>query len=170
MPVGPPLENGTQRSVSLIQLFRKGRLFEKPRDFRSREHAAFVLVKRARERYRQGDRLGALGDFDRAIAVDPGCVAAYVGRGNAHFHYENVPAAVADYEQAIRLNPDYAPAYYNRACACACQGEISGAIEYLRSAIKRDGRFRDYAKTDVDFDSIREHPELKLLFGIQSDI
>jgi tetratricopeptide (TPR) repeat protein len=59
---------------------------------------------------------GAVGEFDRALALDQNLAEAYLYRGKAYYWLVDldIDAILADYNRAIALNPDYAEAYYER--------------------------------------------------------
>jgi len=71
--------------------------------------------------------------------------------------------AIASYDKAIEIKPDYASAYYNKACCYALQNQIDLALEFLPKAIELDAKFLEMAKTDNDFDSIRDDPRFQAL-------
>ncbi|MGB7056667.1 MAG: tetratricopeptide repeat protein, partial [Geitlerinemataceae cyanobacterium] len=55
-------------------------------------------------------------------------------------------------------------AWYNTACLYAMQQNLDAAISHLQKAIDLDPKYRDMAKTDTDFDCIRDCDRfLKLL-------
>ncbi len=64
-----------------------------------------------------GNKRAAIAQYDRAIALDPRFVDAYINRGNARATLGRERAALADYDRAIALAPQDAYAYYNRGCA-----------------------------------------------------
>jgi lipoprotein NlpI len=47
----------------------------------------------------------ALSDFDRALTVDPGNAATYLGRGRAHLFSGAVDDGIEDFKTAVRLRP-----------------------------------------------------------------
>ena len=56
--------------------------------------------------------------------------------------------------------------YFNLACAFAQQSDAPNAVEALVAAIVLDKTCREGAKTDTDFDSIRNVPAFrKLVYG-----
>ncbi len=61
-------------------------------------------------------------------------------------------------EEALVRDPDAAGLLYNLACAESQLGETDAAIEHLRRAIEISDGFREYARTDSDFDPIRDDP------------
>ncbi len=85
----------------------------------------------ALERYNRGVELGegegrwrqAIGEFDKAIELDPDMVEAYRARGSAHHKLVEYDQAIADYQKAVGLDPgltevinvDLALAYFDRA-------------------------------------------------------
>ncbi|ELS03868.1 tetratricopeptide repeat protein, partial [Xenococcus sp. PCC 7305] len=71
--------------------------------------------------------------------------------------------AIASYDKALELNPDKDKAWYNKACAYSLQNNVDLAIENLTQAINLNPEYREMAKTDSDFDNIREKPNFKSL-------
>ncbi len=58
--------------------------------------------------------LRALGDFDKAISLDPNNAYLYYNRGGVYASRQDYAKAIADYTRAIELDPRLAEAYYNR--------------------------------------------------------
>jgi hypothetical protein len=54
---------------------------------------------------------------------------------------------------------------YNVACCESLAGRNEDAIEHLRLAIDGFEDFREMAKSDTDFDPIRDEPAFKELVG-----
>ncbi|MEA5572591.1 tetratricopeptide repeat protein [Calothrix sp. UHCC 0171] len=75
-------------------------------------------------------------------------------------HLEAIPA----YQQAIQIQPDFAPAFYNIACCYAQENNLELAIHNLEKAISLNpDLYLNDAKTDSDFDKIRENPAFQAL-------
>jgi tetratricopeptide (TPR) repeat protein len=105
-----------------------------------------------------------------ARAVDDGTTVLAIGgeRGAPfkvspwEFAFAGAPAWEAKrYDEAkellregLELHPGNASLLYNLACAEALLGEKDAALEHLADAVKNP-RFREFAKTDSDFDSLR---------------
>ena len=49
----------------------------------------------------------AIEDFDVAIDLEGTLAEAYLGRGEARFHFKEWSAALEDFDQALELNPDH---------------------------------------------------------------
>ena len=62
-------------------------------------------------------------------------------------------------------HPEYTGVFYNVACAEALAGRKEDALEHLRHAIAGSERFRELARDDSDFDSLRDQPAFKELVG-----
>jgi predicted HTH domain antitoxin len=63
-----------------------------------------------------------------------------------------------------------ADSFYNQACCYALQGDVEQAIENLQQAINLSPeKYREMAKTDSDFDSIRDSERFQALIQEESD-
>jgi len=60
--------------------------------------------------------------------------------------------------EALEENPGNPSTLYNLACTEALAGERDRALELLDEAVTGDDRYREYARTDEDFASIRDDP------------
>jgi quercetin dioxygenase-like cupin family protein len=68
-------------------------------------------------------------------------------------------------KELLKNHPEYAGVFYNVACAEALAGRGDDAIEHLRHAVGRSEQFRELAREDEDFVSIRDEPAFKELVG-----
>jgi tetratricopeptide (TPR) repeat protein len=109
----------------------------------------------------QGKYGEAIADYNQALKLKPNLSGAYENRGNAYANQGQYSEAIADYNQAIKLNPNLAGAYYNKACAYSLKREVKAAIENLQQAIHLDAKFREVAKTDSDFDNLRQNQQFR---------
>jgi hypothetical protein len=55
----------------------------------------------------------------------------------------------------LKLKPDFYQSFYSKACVYALQENIDLALENLTQAINLDSKCLEMAKTDTDFDRIR---------------
>jgi hypothetical protein len=113
-----------------------------------------------------------------ARAVEDGTTVLAVGgvRGEGfkvspwEFAFAGAPAWDAKrYDEAktlllegLELHPGNESLLYNLACAEALLGESDAALEHLAPAVQNP-RFRQFAETDSDFDSLRDDPRFKAL-------
>jgi tetratricopeptide (TPR) repeat protein len=108
----------------------------------------------------------AIQDYDQAIQLDPKLALAYYSRGFAYAALGQHQRAIQDYDQAIQLAPKLCVAYYNLACVWARQKDVAKALEHLRQAIELNPQAAEWARSDKDFDSIREDPQFRALVGL----
>jgi lipoprotein NlpI len=94
------------------------------------------LAKNAR-----GDFDGAIADYDKAIALNPGYVQAYSDRGLAKEAKGDLNGAIADFNQVLALAPKFSKAYYFRGTAKEAKGDFTGALaDYDHAiALTKDG-------------------------------
>ena len=76
---------------------------------------------------------------------------------------ERYEEEITSYDKALEIKPDDPSVYYNKACAYALQNKIQLAIENLQQAINLDVKYKDMAKTNTDFDSIRDNEQFQEL-------
>jgi hypothetical protein len=68
------------------------------------------------------------------------------------------------YHEGLELHPGNASLLYNLACAEALIGENDAALAHLADAVKNP-RFRTFAETDTDLDSLRDDPRFSEALG-----
>lgn len=73
--------------------------------------------------------------------------------------------ASKEYDKAVEVLaaahaefPDDATVLYNLACAESMSGRTDEALDHLRRSVAGGERFRELARTDTDFDPIRDEP------------
>ncbi|MEG4391910.1 tetratricopeptide repeat protein [Microcoleus sp. BROC3] len=121
--------------------------------------------------YNRGIALGNLGrgeeaiaSYDKALEFKPDDDAAWNNRGIALGKLGRWEEAIASYDKALEIKPDFDNAFYNKACCYALQSQIDQAIQNLQQAINLNpDEYREMAKTDSDFDSIRSHTRFQSL-------
>jgi len=117
--------------------------------------------------------LSFLKDFEQAITVieqainlEPQDVVYKANRGIILARAGRYTEALADCEQAIKQDPQHESGYYGTACCYALQGKIEPAINNLKKAIDIKPRLsRREAKSNPDFDSIRDEPTFRALMN-----
>ena len=76
--------------------------------------------------------------------------------------------ASKEYDKAIEVLaefPDDATVLYNLACAESMSGRTAEALEHLRQSVAGGERFLELARTDTDFDPIRDEPGFAEIVG-----
>ncbi|MDJ0582182.1 tetratricopeptide repeat protein [Crocosphaera sp.] len=118
----------------------------------------------------RGIALGKLGRFDdeiasynKALEIKPDYHDVWYNRGIALGKLGRFDDEIASYNKVLEIKPDLHEAYYNKACAYALQNNIQLAIENLQQGINLDVKYKDMAKTDTDFDNIRDNEQFKEL-------
>ena len=122
--------------------------------------------------YNRGVALSALGrkeeaiqSYDKAVDIKPDSHEAWYNRGVELSALGRKEEAIQSFDQALQIQPDFASAYYNKACCYGLQGTIDLAIATLQQAITLDSDFQEMAKTDPDFDRIRNDDRFRSLIG-----
>ena len=122
-------------------------------------------------------RRGAIAEQDGTIVL---VVGGTPGKANEVAPWELAADAfphwrAGDYAKAAEIlrgvaeaHPDAGIVLYNLACVEALSGHPDASIEYLGRAVAAEERFRDFARTDDDFASVRDRPEFaRLLEEVQ---
>lgn len=115
-------------------------------------------VSRGNDLYRQGQYRDAVDMYAAALALRPGDVKARNNLGTTYMQLAMDDRAAAAFEEVLRLDDSYGLAYYNLACVHARAGSVAEAADYLQRAVDIEPRARDWARTDGDFDLVREAP------------
>jgi tetratricopeptide (TPR) repeat protein len=116
-----------------------------------------------------------------AIAVEDGTVVLVAGGTPGKAYEVSAWEAAGDayplwedgrHQEALEILRSVAEEYpeagivlYNTACLEALVGEPEAAIDHLKRSIALEERFRDFARTDEDFASIRDRPDFQELVG-----
>lgn len=89
---------------------------------------------------------------------------AWYNRGIALYDLGRLEDAISSYDQALKFKPNLQQAWYNKACCYALQNNIEQALENLEKAINLNPEeYREMAKTEANFDAIREDERFKRL-------
>ncbi len=100
------------------------------------ETKAEDFLIRGEEKYRKGDRQGAIEDFSQAIELNPNYVNAYYNRGIVRYILGDNKGAIADFNEVLRINPNLFQAYVNRGNARDDSGDSQGAIADYNEALR----------------------------------
>jgi len=120
--------------------------------------------------FNRGFALGNFGNieeeilsYDQALKIEPYFHKAWYNRGVALGALGNIKEEIISYNEALKIEPNYPQAWYNKSCAYTLQSKTQLALESLEKAISLDEEYREMAKTDSDFDTIRNNPAFQAL-------
>jgi len=83
-----------------------------------------------------------------------------------HLYADGQYAAAADQgRELIEAHPEYPLPFYNLACCEALAGRTDDALGHLHHAVGLSERLREFARSDSDFDAIRDEPAFKEIVG-----
>jgi tetratricopeptide (TPR) repeat protein len=107
----------------------------------------------------------AITSYDQALKINNKEIKIWGSRGMAFYYLGIYEQAIACYDKAIEIQPECcAGLYYYKACCFAKQDMIEFAIENLQRAIGiSHEKYQDRAKTDSNFDAIREDERFQAL-------
>jgi tetratricopeptide (TPR) repeat protein len=106
----------------------------------------------------------AIASYDKALQFKPDYDSAWNIRGMALQGLGCYEEAIASYNKALQFKHDYPEAFYGKSRCYALKANAEEALENLSRAIALNPhKYRDMAKTDSDFDSIRENEHFKAL-------
>jgi tetratricopeptide (TPR) repeat protein len=86
--------------------------------------------------YRSGDFLGAIGNFDEAIRLNPDDAQSHNIRGNVWDELGVFERALADYDDSIRIDPNNPAVFHDRAILWQRKGTLDNALLDLDRAIR----------------------------------
>jgi len=112
-----------------------------------------------------GRKEEAVQSCDRAVDINPDLYEAWYNRGLALSDLGRYEEALQSYDRSLQIQPDDADSYYNKACCYSLQKKIELAIETLQQAIALNSKYQEMAKTDSDFDRIRNDDRFRALIG-----
>jgi quercetin dioxygenase-like cupin family protein len=128
---------------------------------------------------RPGTKRGAIAAEDNtailAVGAKPGEVFEPspwedVFVANSYAEMGNLEDARKLTAQALKSHPDAWQGFFNAACLEARVGDSDRAFEHLERAVELEPeKAREFAKTDSDFDSIRDEPRFASLISGDSD-
>lgn len=113
-----------------------------------------------------GEYKQSIEDLSKALQIDPDHQSAYCNRGASYAYMGQFKQALKDFNKAIELEPNDANNYYNKACAYSLMKKPDEAIAVLQKSISLDKDFVETARSDKDFNNIRDDPRFKDLLSL----
>jgi tetratricopeptide (TPR) repeat protein len=152
------------RGIALVKLGRYEEAvdsYERAVEFKPDKHEAWynrgiALVKLGR--YEE-----AVDSYERAIKIKTDFLEAWYNRGAALRNLGRYEKAIASYDMAIKIASDESNSHYGKACCYGLQGNVKDAVEALHQAIILNPECQETAKTEADFDRIRNENQFQAL-------
>ena len=102
----------------------------------------------------------ALADYGRSLELKPDDEITLNNRGTTLQSMQRYEEALADYGRALDLAPDIPITIYNSAAVLSLMGRLQQSLEHVRKAISHEAKWRETAREDEDFESLRSDPTL----------
>ena len=109
----------------------------------------------------------ALAGYNRSLELRPDHPVTLNNRGRVYGKMGKYKESLADHNHSLELEPDNPSPMYNLARLFSLWGKPDDALAYLKRAIGGDEKYLEKAKTDEDFDNIRDDPRFKKLIGLE---
>src|SRR5574341_1379133 len=107
----------------------------------------------------------AIEKFEKVLEINPEAGDVYSSLAASLIIVGRYQDAIAKCKKALELNSKDDVAYYNLGCAYSRLKQKEESVKNLRKAIELDPMNKELAKTEKDFDNIRNDPEFKKLVG-----
>ena len=155
-------------------LFNLGRLdeaitsYDKALEIKPDKHEAWY--NRGNALFDLGRLYEAIASYDKTLEIQPDLYQAWNNRGDALLNLGRLDESITNYNKVLEIQPDNTDAFYNKAACYALQGNVEQGIENLQQAINLSpDKYRELAKTDSVFDSLRQDERFQALIQEESD-
>jgi hypothetical protein len=132
----------------------------KKEDSESDEYLEIATLYAQKGKYQKAEEL-----FQKVAKENPSSAKVHNNLGVVRLKQEKYDMAEREFKEAIRLEPAFVLPYYNLACLYSKKGVSVEALIYLKKALKRDERVKQWVKTDKDFDRLRSDVVFQELVG-----
>ena len=109
-----------------------------------------------------GDYDGSMMDIDKSLSIDGNYGYARFNKALAYELYGNMDEALKWYNKALEVE-DYVWSYYGISSIYGRRGDVENTMTYLNKAIKIDSEVKEVAKTEHDFDPVKNSEEFQEL-------
>lgn len=127
------------------------------------DDVVLLYYNRGHESFNNENYELAISYYSSVINAEPNNLEVYFGRGNAYYYLENYEKALLDYKKVIVIEPNNADINFNIACVSSLLGKKDDAIKSLSNAIKYNNEYKENAKTNNDFNNIKNEAKFKEL-------
>merc|ERR1712060_927825 len=86
----------------------------------------------------RGNYTEAMGCYDCALSLAPGCVVVLLKRASLWYEREDTARALGDFDAALKVDGTNPDIFCHRGQLRILQGEIASAISDLREAVRLD--------------------------------
>lgn len=107
-----------------------------------------------------GDYNGGISDIDKSLELNESYGYAKFNKALTYELYGNMDNALEWYNKALE-DEEYVWSYYGIASIYGRRGDVSNTVKYLSKAINMDGAVKNIARTEHDFDPIRNSAEFQ---------
>jgi hypothetical protein len=132
----------------------------KKEDSESDEYLEIATLYAQKGKYQKAEEL-----FQKVAKENPSSAKVHNNLGVVRLKQAKYDMAEREFKEAIRLEPAFVLPYYNLACLYSKKGVSVEALIYLKKALKRDERVKQWVKTDKDFDRLRSDVVFQELVG-----
>lgn len=107
-----------------------------------------------------GDYDGAMNDIDKSLSIDSSYGYARFNKALTYELYEKMDDALKWYNKALEAE-EYVWSYYGIASIYGRRGDVANTMIYLNKAIQIDSGVKEVAKTEHDFDQVKNSEEFQ---------
>jgi tetratricopeptide (TPR) repeat protein len=107
-----------------------------------------------------GEYDNGMKDIDKSLSIDSNYGYARFNKALTYELYGKMDEALEWYNKAIEVE-DYVWSYYGIASIYGRRGDVANTMTYLNKAIKLDAGVKDVAKTEHDFDPVKNSKEFQ---------
>jgi len=133
---------------------------KKKEESESDEYLEIATLYAQKGKYQKAEEL-----FQKVAKENPSSAKAHNNLGVVRLKQEKYEMAEREFKEAMRIDPAFVLPYYNLACLYSRKGVEVDALIYLKRALKRDERVKQWVKTDKDFDRLRSDAVFQELVG-----
>ena len=101
--------------------------------------------------------------IDQALKLKPDYGSARFNKALAYELYAHYDTAIYWYDQTIAVEPDSVWSYYGKASIYGRRGDVANAVKNLKQAIALNPEAKKDARTEPDFNNVRNSPEFQSL-------
>lgn len=101
-------------------------------------------------------------NIDKALEINPSYGYARFNKALAYELYDKYDEALKWYDKNLEIE-NYIWSYYGKASIYGRKGDVKNAVKYLKTAIDMDKVVKEEARTERDFDNVRQSKEFQEL-------